>query len=271
MIIVSGKPFDISTILDHYSEDSVQRQVLNKMSSNGQKYEYDTLSQLEFKLDLRNEAINAAVALNNSDLSFAGFHDSKCNPDYWERTDNGGFLLVEGVSPGDAITDIFINGGEYATECATAIQIVYYKALLSVYGETLFNEQFPNIYLMNWDIREPLLEELGIPRKVSDILIGDRGYFINPDVNPKTPEWQGENVIVLPDSLYYGHGIGIGTADEIIKALNANRKDGATRPAYLLDSVSRPDFKKLSDILQDSDTQPAPLVWKPFPKPITPV
>ena len=101
---------------------------------------------------------------------------------------------------------------------------------------------------MNWHSLDPLLREIGVPKPVTDILPGDRAYIKNPDVDPKTPELQGGNVIVLSDNLYYGHGVGITTSERIIRFLNQNRFRGATRSAYMLDSVSRPNYKKLEEI-----------------------
>lgn len=261
MIIVSGSAFDITKIADEYPENSIEGQILNTISTSDEEYKYDYLNQLKFELNLRKEIVNASIALDNSSLSFSSFQNSKCNSEYWSRTDNGGFMLKEGVNASEAINDIFINGDKYSTECATAVMIVYYKGLLSVYGENLFNKLFQKIYLMGWDVTEPLLKGVEIPKRVSDVLLGDRGYFANPDVDPAKEEWQGENVIILPDSMYYGHGIGITTADNIIAALNANRQEGATRSAYFTDLMGRPDFKKLADALYNHTT----LVWKPFP------
>jgi len=48
--------------------------------------------------------------------------------------------------------------------------------------------------------------------------------------------------------MYYGHGIGITTANKIIDALNSRRAENATRSSYFLDSVGRPNFKRLADI-----------------------
>lgn len=268
MIILSGNPVDITALVNEYPENSVERQLLYAMSEGTGRYPYNSLDELKFELLLRKEIVNAAMALYKSGLSFAVFHKSKANSEYWNRTENGGFRLKREAEPAVAIEDIFTNGRAYATECATAMVIVCYRALLSVFGKERFNELFPEIYLMNWHIEEPLLRKIGTPKPAADILLGDRGYFSNPDVNPETPQWVGENVIVLPDSLYYGHGIGITTADRVISSLNANRRTDATQSAYFSNSVGRPNFNRLSDIYHHS-TAPAPLVWKPFPPPIS--
>ena len=106
--------------------------------------------------------------------------------------------------------------------------------------------------------------------------LNDRCYFRNPQVSPKTPELQGENVIVLPKGQYYGHGIGITSAEQIIRILNANRIEDATESAYFMEnSAARPNFKRLADASPVSDAppapaqRPAPLRWRPFPRPIT--
>lgn len=252
MITIAGRPYDARALRQQYERNSVEAAVLDQLSAGSENYGYDSIDQLKFELMLRKATVEAARALNKSGFDFAVFHKSKCNPKYWERTDNGGFRLKNGASPSAAINDIFRNGDKYATECATAMIIVYYKALITVLGARTFDRLVPNIYLMNWHSLDPLIREVGVPVKVSQKLIGDRAYFKNPDVDPKTPEWQGENVIVLPGGLYYGHGIGIAKAERIIRALNSNRKPDAKTSAYLLDSVSRPAFKKLHKVYQRS-------------------
>lgn len=245
MIYISGSLIDPKTILSHYPHNSIEVQIIELLSSSNNTYSYYSLNDLEFELNLRKQIVNTSIKLNKSKFSFKNFDESECNLEYWKRTRQGGFLLKKDVKPSDAIKDIFINSSKYGTECATAIVIVYYGALVNVFPEELFNSLFNKIYLMDWEYLDP---DLGIKIYENEAvyLPGDCRYFKNPDVNPKTPEWQGENVIQLNNNLYYGHGIGIGTAEEMINELNKNRKDDAHRSAYLLDMAKRLNFKYLS-------------------------
>jgi protein-glutamine gamma-glutamyltransferase len=251
MIIVSSNAFKIDLFINEYRPNDIERDILIKMDSTQGRYEYKTLNQLQFELILRNNIVVAAENLNSGDMSFSTFRKSKCNPNYWERTEEGGFILKKGVTPSDAIRDISINSSKYANECATAMVIIYYQALLSIYADTLFNKTFPIIQLMNWHYINSPLEEIGYITKRADYLPGDRQYFSNPDVDPTTPEWQGENVINLGNETYFGHGIGIGKASLIIDELNDYRIKKSKTSAYLLDSAARPDFKNLSDIYDE--------------------
>lgn len=295
MVIISGETFDVSKIIDEYPPGSVERQLLETMSKSAAKYRFDSAGELRFELKFRKAVVDSAGGLSRSGLKFAVFNKSKRNEEYWDRTDNGGFRLKDGASPAEAINDIFANGRKYATECATAMVIVFYKAALDVFGAAVFNRLFPQIYLMNWHGIDPLLQGIGEPRDLGDMLYGDRAYFANPDVDPKTPEWRGENVIVLPGGLYYGHGIGIAPAGRIIEALNRNRKQDATRSAYLLNDVARPDYRRLYRAYEQFAERPTPtrasapaaqpapehmpapasasapshIVWGPFPDPVS--
>lgn len=249
MITIAGKTFTAAEAEAAFGAGSVERAVAEAMISGRETYNYDNADQLKFELELRREIIAASRALDRSGMDFEVFRETKCNPEFWDRTEEGGFRLKSGAVPSSAISDIFQNGRLYGTECATAMMIVYYKALLSLYGESLFNRTFPKIELMDWHHIDRLLREAGYVSKRPDYFPGDRRYFANPDVDPLTPQWQGENVIDLGGGLYYGHGIGIRNADSIIRALNRNRSSDADEEARLLDSAGRPDFKKLSDVL----------------------
>lgn len=249
MIKVGGNTIEPGEV-GQYPAGSVERNALDIMAGSDGTYRYDSLEHLRFELEVRKSIVNAARELNGSGLAFKVFRKSKANPDYWHRTDEGGFMLQPNVTPWDGINDIYKNSHLYGTECSTAMLIVYFKALADVLPKELFNQLFPDIYLMNW---QHLDRDLGIRtvEMAEDYFPGDARYFKNPDVDPVHPEWQGENVFTLGDDLYYGHGIGIATGGRIIDALNSLRKEGATRTAYLLDRAERPDFKHLYRKLEE--------------------
>jgi protein-glutamine gamma-glutamyltransferase len=253
MIVINGERFDATSLLGDYAVGSLERIVLERISESDMIYAYDSINQLRFEIRMRREIVNAAIALNGTQLAFTVFRNSRCNPEYWVRMQDGGFALRNDVKPSDAIRDIFLQSSLYGTECATAMVIVYYKALLEIFPEDAFNSTFTNIHLMNWQRIERQLREIGQIRRSNTYLPGDRRYVANPDVNPLTPELQGENVIDLGDGRFYGHGFGIHTVEVFIAGLNANRRQGAERSAYLMDTVSFPNFHILSDIY-DSTT-----------------
>lgn len=242
MITVGRSPLSGTSLLAGYTPGSIEYLVLKAMLDSNGRYNFSSEEVLKFELGLRRSIVDAALALNKSRMGFAVFQRTYCNTDFWNRDANGGFRLKSGAIPSAAIMDIYQNGRAYATECATAMMIVYYRAMLEIYGEAMFNSLFKSIYLMNWHTSDPLLRAVTTPRPVNDILLGDRGYFANPDVDPQTPQWQGENVIVLPNNMYYGHGVGIMPAERIIRSLNGNRKPGAARTAYLMSSAGNPDY-----------------------------
>lgn len=243
--------FNAQVFLDSYASGSPEAEMINKLVSSTHTYRYSSADELTFEIGLRSNIINASVDLYRSRLAFRIFRDSKCNEDFWHRRSDGGFVLRADVKASDAINDIFRNTRLYGTECATAIVIVFYKAVLKSFGEDLFNKAFPDIILMNW---QDMNELMGVStyRGLPVYIPGDCRYFRNPDVNPLTPEWQGENAIDLGGGRYYGHGIGITDADGIIYALNRNRIEGSEISAYLMDSATRPHFKRLYQFWKNS-------------------
>jgi len=214
-----------------------------KLNEDPTVYAYRSI--YEFERMLRNNITLSARAMFQSGVRFAVFERSRCNPMYWHLTRNGGFQLRQGVKPSDAIKDVYFNSSYYAFECATAMVIINYHAILSLIGEYLFNQIFQNIYLYGWHA-DP---DLGINAQYSDRFYpGDIVYFKNPDFNPLTPEWRGENAVVLGDGTYFGHGLGILTAGQMIYALNKTRRPGSFRSAYLTNTVTRPNFNHLAEL-----------------------
>ena len=247
MLVIDGNRMEYDSISEQIPLDKLQSKIVKIMLSSEKTYPYKSIKHLAFELNLRKSSVDASLALYDSNIGFEVFRNARCNEQYWERTNPGGFLSKENVKPSDAMNDIYRNGYKYGTECSTAIVIIYYKAVLDVYNAALFDEIFPEIYLMNWIHID---SDLGITfdKDPIDDLPGDCIYFKNPDVDPETPEWRGENAIDLGNGYYYGHGMGIKTAEEILYILNRFRKEDAEQPAHRLDGVTRPAIQHLADI-----------------------
>lgn len=243
MILVSDSPtFELNPL----TLSELERRILQAKQKSQVVYRYPSVDALLFEMKMRTHIIEAAKALYASGVSFATFAGSKCNEKYWIRTENGGFQLRGGVLPSVGINDIFENGHLYGFECAGAIIIILYKAVLETVGDEVFNEYFQNLFLRDWQYDRDL--SLITTYNKDEAYPGDVLYFKNPEHDPETPEWQGENVIMLDDNLYFGHGIGIESGQDIIAALNRMRIEGSTISAYLQDLVVHPDFEYLRNL-----------------------
>ncbi|HCW04223.1 MAG TPA: protein-glutamine gamma-glutamyltransferase, partial [Clostridium sp.] len=81
-----------------------------------------------------------------------------------------------------------------------------------------------------------------------DYIPGDCRYVDNPDFHPERPELRGQNLIDLGEGLYYGHGTGIKTIDEVVDYLNRHRAESSSRSAFLKRSATRPNFLHLANL-----------------------
>lgn len=246
MIIVANQPVQLSPS----DWSTFEWYWLQQLQNRPARYVYQSMDHLHFEWNLRESLVHAAEELDRSGVSFASFEDSRCNPVFWNRNAEGGFELRPDVTPANGIRDIWRNGHLYAFECATAAVIVLYGGVLGSIREDAFNSLFRNLLLFDWhydsDLR--LIEKNG----KETALPGDVLYFKNPDVSPATPEWQGENTIMLRENWYYGHGIGIASGEQIIQTLNQFRFPGSRVSAYLMDMVIYPDFLYLSRYAKSS-------------------
>ena len=244
MIKLNGEKVLQESEIGPYRPESLKGQVIHTLFASEKTYDYASARALEFEIDLREKIVRSAEKLNGTRFDFETFKNSRCNTDFWKRTSEGGFMVRSDVSPYRAIRDFYDHSSLYGTECATAIVIVFYLALAEALPEELFNKLYSDIYLMDWKYLD---KDLGMSSydNLTDYLPGDCRYFKNPDVDPKTMEWQGENTIQLLNGYYYGHGIGIRTADSMINSLNKHRRPGGERTAYLMDLAIKPGYKYL--------------------------
>lgn len=214
-------------------------------------YGYVAPADPAFENRMRGEIIAAARSMNAGGTDFSTFKNSRCNPRFWTRTVNGGFELNAGVSPSAAINDIFVNGQLYAFECAMAMVMILYRATISMIGESAFDRYFTDLFLWDWNYDSNL--KLITTFNPSELQPGDVVYFKNPDHDPDKPEWQGENAIMLSNDRYYGHGLGIKSASEMIALLNKERVPGSRTSAYLADEGLHPDFAYIASLATRSD------------------
>lgn len=243
MILVAGSvTFQLHPIM----LSGLERRLMQDKQRSPVIYRYPSTEALVFEQRMRSNIVQAAKAMNASGVNFATFDTSRCNERYWTRTFDGGFQLRRGVLPSTAINDIFINGYLYGFECAVAIIIMLYKAALDTIGHEVFNTYFQNLYLRSWQYDRDL--PLIMTYNIYEAYPGDVLYFKNPGYDPRTPEWQGENVIMLDNNVYFGHGIGIGSGQQMIAALNRMRAPGSFVSAYLDNVVVTPDFEYLRRI-----------------------
>jgi hypothetical protein len=251
MILVSGQEITADQYGDLSGSGSDAPIIIQAMAESQEQFAFPTRKELGFEVRMRSQTIGAARSLQDSGAAFATFYYSTCNEKLWTLTGDGGFELNSGVRPADAIDDIFKNGELYAFECATAMMIIFYKALIESIEREKFNRLFQHIFLWDWQNHPffPLRNAYHIGKGIP----GDVRYFKNPQVNPQTPQWQGENAVDLSGGLFYGHGIGIIPAEQMIVELNKFRKVGATVSAFLMNQATRPDYLSLA--ASDSDSR----------------
>lgn len=239
MIQIAGFPFQLN---EEWQLGNLEKTIIQQMQNAPVIFSYDFVNELLFELKVRMYIIQSANEMNNSQAEFTTFVHARCNPRYWQLTRAGGFLLRPDVRPADAILDIFRNSALYAFECATAIPIIYYRAILYSVGSYLFNSLFRGLYIYSWHTDA----DLGIITFHSNhFLPGDVLYVNNPDFDRKTPQFRGVNAVLLFDGKLFGHGFNIGTPEEMIQILNEKRKPGSNQSAYLTKLVTRPSFTYL--------------------------
>ena len=238
MILIGNNNVQNGLQLKSLKFTAEENEIIERLHRYQEIYTFFNIDHFHFDLHLRMAIIQAARDLFASKVKFTVFQNAHCNERFWRLTHQGGFKLREGVLPSDAIRDIFQNGPLYGFECATAIVIVFYKAVLDTLNLEQFNRIYLGMYLRDWQTDDDLPIHT---RRGNDYLPGDCLYFNNPQFDPNKSQWRGENVIDLGNALYYGHGIGIKNAEGMIEALNKRRKPDATESAYLLSQVTRLD------------------------------
>ena len=251
MIQISGVPLQPNA---QWDLDNIERTIIQHMLDAPVLYSYYSEHELLFEIKVRKNMIKSAHAMDQSQAQFTTFEYARCNPNYWQLTRQGGFLIRPDVQPADAILDIYRNSSLYGFECATAAVIIYYHATLYSIGSNLFNSLFQNLYLYSWHT-DP---DLGITTfHANHFLPGDVVYINNPDFDPNTPWFRGLNAVLLDDGRFFGHGFSIRTLEQMIETLNEFRKPGSQQSAYLATLVTRPSFNHLGSLVSQQTSHRA--------------
>jgi protein-glutamine gamma-glutamyltransferase len=214
-------------------------------------------------LAFRAAVVKAGKDLAASGASFAGSaSQDKVNEVLWTKGYGGKMQvrkwLAEGGTgkPSVALRDIFENGNKYGFECATAMMVIYHKAILDHVGDEAFDRLFTeprNLKFFRWSIEDSDFTDVKrlahVPSKLKP---GSHYYYKNPDASEANSAFGGENVIYLGDGRFYAHGIrgASGTFEvteaEILDTLTRLRKPGATEKPYRIDMEMHLDGLALS-------------------------
>ncbi len=226
--------------------------------------------ELVQQMSTQRSVVNAAKELASAKPRFG---HTKLNPSFWSEVEvpvaNGGqgndkvtkFQVKPGVKPSDAVIDAAKNASENTMECATAVKLIQYKALLEQLGEDRFNVVCAGMMIGPGATEAPLAQLQSRRSPEPDpskrpptapvpyaprLKPGDIVYARNSDVSPagRAGGWQGENAIYLGGNQYYGHPFGVTTEQEIIDRLTQQTNFGI--PAewideqYMLDPSKAP-------------------------------
>lgn len=197
------------------------------------------------EIAFRARVVTAAKELAASGASFAGSADGdRVNQKLWTMGFGGRMQVRKFLADGElgrpsaALRDIFDNGHQYGFECATAMMVIYHKAILDHVGDDAFDAMFTeprHLAFFRWSIEDDdFLDVKKLVHKPTPLMPGSHYYYTNPDASAENSAFGGENVLYLGDGQFYAHGI-VGssgtylvTEQDIMDTLSALRRPGAT-------------------------------------------
>ncbi|MFH1809672.1 MAG: hypothetical protein ABIJ09_13075 [Pseudomonadota bacterium] len=216
-------------------------------------------------LVFRKHVVDAAYALAAGGASFSGHHSTdKVNKTLWTMGYGGKMAVRKFMpdgsigKPSAALRDIFENGQQYGFECATAMMVIYHKAILDHIGDAAFDKLFSEprmLAFFRWDIEDSDFKDVKrLTMKPMPLVPGSHYYYKNPDASDANSAFGGENVIYLGDGKYYAHGCvgdeGTYIIDEkdLMRTLSALRRPGATAMPFRIDMEMHMDGLAVSTL-----------------------
>lgn len=214
-------------------------------------------------LAFRAAVVRASEELAQSGAAFAGTaKQDKVNEVLWTMGYGGKMQVRKWLKDGGigkpsvALRDIFKNGDQYGFECATAMMVIYHKAILDHVGDEAFDRLFTeprNLKFFRWNIEDDdFVDVKRLAHVPSKLKPGSHYYYKNEGADPKNSAWGGENVIYLGDGKFYAHGIRgasgnfVVTEEEILTTLRNLRSPDSTIEPHRIDMVMHLDGLALS-------------------------
>ena len=214
-------------------------------------------------LAFRAAVVRAGHDLAASGATFAGnSKEDKVNEVLWTQGYGGRMAVRKWMPDGSigkpsvALRDIFKNGDKYGFECATAMMVIYHKAILDHVGDEAFDRMFSEprqLKFFRWSVEDDDFTEVKrLAHRPSTLKPGSHYYYKNPGAAPENSAWGGENVIYLGDGKFYAHGIRgasgsyVVTEKEILDTLRGLRAPDSTVEPHRIDMEMHLDGLALS-------------------------
>lgn len=205
--------------------------------------------------------VSACLEMHQAHHEFAIAPLQRFSGAYWRRDGrlqhHATFHLRPGVKASAALNDVFRNPDGYRFECATALVLVYYRAIQKLIGERDFDRIMGDLKVGPWEYEPDLARFLlssgkgdrpATPERARQLKYGEYTYTKNWAVS-----WwgwakgcQGQNQIRLDDDLYYAHSYALVGQGDIVARENGARVIGAKTSASMTDAQTRLDPKLLS-------------------------
>jgi hypothetical protein len=198
---------------------------------------------------LEQSLIDAAKALAEASPRFA-FPEGAVFPSmYWEREPHsvpadGRFHVRDGIRGSVALRDLFEHPLDYSLDARMAVQVVYFKALLSLLGDGAFDSHFAPLTLSS---------RIGMGPPHSEAALAEwSASNLAPRVALSPDAWPGSTLIYLGKSprgkrLFYGHPFGITTDASMNRYLQAALPPNTPPPATVVTPTELPAVKPPED------------------------
>lgn len=206
--------------------------------------------------------VSACLEMHQAHHEFAIAPRQKFSSEFWRRDGQlshfATFHLKPGAKASAAMNDVFLHPDGYRFECATALVLVYYRAIQKLIGDSDFDRIMGDLKIGPWEfeadlerflVRSGRGDQPATEARSRELTFGEYTYTKNWAVS-----WwgwakgcQGQNQIRLDEDLYYAHSYELVGQGDIVARENGARVWGAKTSASMTDRQERLDPKLLAE------------------------